>query len=640
MKLFRSNLKLNLGFLVILVMLLMVLGLWVKDTRSNAHRIEHISELQLRSHQVAIMRDVVLQRMISLHRMAATTDPFDRDDEFMHYRALAQDFLRVRALLNQNNTHKVLEAVLWERLTPLLTANGEIQSVVADYILDDKLPEANHIMVGALYNKQSEVIEILNELLVTQKDHIVAELTDTITHRADTYLLIASLGVITLALIVFMVYVLRSTGKTQREYIAQSRKIRDLYEVSSSPGTTVPEKILQILRMGCEFLELSTGQVTRYLSEDNSPVTIYSYSRPGSETINLRLESVLHDLCQVAVWRRDILAVQDISSTSLLPEHQMTGACIAVPLEVNGLPYGLVRFFGSMARKRPFSEEDMDLIKLIAAWVSMSLERLDKERELEEARDMSEAANRIKSGFLANMSHELRTPLNAIIGYSEMLSELTQESLGGEYVQDLNNITKSGRHLLSLINDILDVSKIEAGKIELSMSDFNVDMMLGEVCSTVAPVLAKNFNHFKVVWDGVIDTIYGDPIRVRQILINLLSNAGKFCRDGQVTLRISVDGSQGGGRLVFAVEDTGMGIESAKIAKLFRPFSQLNSDVAGEFGGTGLGLVISKRLANLMDGDIEVQSHPGKLTIFSFWIPALSREQVTQQRLLQQAQTN
>ena len=633
MTLFQSYSKVTLGFSIILAMLLMIMGLWIKDTRSNAHRIEHVTKLQLRSNHVSVMRDVALERTISLHRMADIQDPFSRDDEYMHYRAIAADFLRAREALASNNEHESLESPLWNKLKPLMNEGGAIQNKVAGLIMDEEIVAANRILIEDLWPVQNRVIQTLNDLLAIQKNHIEEELRQTVTHRADTYLLIALLGTITLMFTLFMFYVLRSNGKAEREFLNQSKKIRELYEVSSRPGSTVQEKILQILRMGCEFMNLDAAYVCSVSGDVEDCATIFSYVNPGVRIDRRFQEQVLDKYHRITIWRKDLLALHNLSrdSSTDIPQHD--GALIAICIDVNTDVFGTVSFVSMQAREQAFNDKEQDLVRLIASWVSMSLERLSKEQELEEARDISEAASRVKSSFLANMSHELRTPLNAIIGYSEMLTEMSTEDRGEEFLEDLRKITNSGRHLLGLINDILDISKIEAGKVELSMANVDINEMLDEVCSTVTPGIIKNHNHFKVYWDRELSLIYCDVVRVRQILINLLSNAGKFCRDGQVTLRVTVDESKKQRNLVFRIEDTGIGIETDKINRLFKPFSQLINDVSGEFGGTGLGLVISKRLANLMDGDIKVDSAPGKLTTFTFWIPAVTGRQSVQQHI-------
>ncbi|MFC4307201.1 response regulator [Cohnella boryungensis] len=257
-----------------------------------------------------------------------------------------------------------------------------------------------------------------------------------------------------------------------------------------------------------------------------------------------------------------------------------------------------------------------------------NLEQLVKERtaELEKARDDAIQANKIKSQFLANMSHELRTPLNAIIGYSEMLAEEAEEMGEQAFTDDLGKITKSGKHLLSLINDILDISKIEAGKMDVFVEPCELKGVLEDVITTVTPLIESNGNRLEIeACEGLMAT---DVTKLRQILINLLSNAGKFTRDGVVRLEVRSKDAEGKEGYLFRVVDSGIGMSSEQVAKLFQPFTQADSSTTRQYGGTGLGLTISQRFCRMLGGDITVSSREGEGSTFEFWLPASSESQI------------
>jgi len=238
------------------------------------------------------------------------------------------------------------------------------------------------------------------------------------------------------------------------------------------------------------------------------------------------------------------------------------------------------------------------------------------------ALEAAESANQAKSMFLANMSHELRTPLNAIIGYSEMLMEEADELGQGDMVPDLQKIQVAGKHLLGLINDVLDLSKIEAGKIEVARERVGVAQLVEEVAATARPLVARNDNAFVVEVEPEVGTLTGDTQKLRQILLNLLSNAAKFTERGSVTLRVTRRAGKRRPTVVFEVVDTGIGMSVEQQARLFQPFEQAhNSDVAAKYGGTGLGLAISRRFCRMMGGDINVASEPGVGTTFTAWLP-------------------
>ena len=633
----RSKAIIITGFVTITACLLVLLSVWVFNVYNNEAILNEIADTQLQTRQIAIMRNAAYRRALALHRMTIMPDPFDQEEEERNFYELGSVFRSTRSKVLEQPM-RIQEKMAWERIRGTLNKGSSAQNKVLQLILNEKLDAANKMLLDEVVPTQDLFVQGISDILDTQRSQVESKIA-VVTHRNRTsYWLIGLFGSVAIMLGAFTIFIVRRTGKTEEALLNQGKRIRELYEVSSKAGFDIDEQISEMLKLGCRLLDLEIAKVCQIDLNKNTNTFLHTHA-PEEYGVNPGIKLPLDNtFCSMTFSSEEAIAIHNTGkskfSNSKPYEFSHLESYIAATISVRGKKYGTVNFSSRYPRPTAFTDTDKDLVNLIGNWVGLSLERQTSQEELYEAKESAEAASKTKSSFLANMSHELRTPLNAIIGYSELMIEDLKDSESTEQILDLKNISSSGHHLLSLINDILDISKIEAGKIELTLHETNISKLINETIETIRPSLRKNNDTLVVSNQDGLGNAMIDPIRLKQALMNLFSNAVKFTENGVISIKSEQTLHEDKSWIAIHVKDTGIGIPENEIDRLFQPFQQSTTGADTKYGGTGLGLAISRRICRLMGGDISIKSTEGEGSTFTIWLPMIRSHETEDQTKL------
>ena len=598
---------------------------WIQSVHVSEERLQEVIKEQEELKLINKMREISYKRSMSILRMAIMDDVIDRSDEFNDFRFLASDFLssRDRLLKDYLSENQYKE---WLVAREHIKKSQTLQNSIAREFMSGNEENGKRLILNSGFNVQYNTRSALEDLAITTENEIKHVTEDAIIYGKNIYVLIFLLTAVAIGIgIVIARYVIQKTAKYEASIIDTSVNVRRLYSLSAETGLTIEQQVQRMLTMGCEMLGMKEGYINKFESNSQEFVVINAclndeYVKPGNR-VNIK-----DSLCGFTYSTDHTLAINDVSESEFrefcVAEDRAVNAYIATSFIIKGNKYGTLSFASDRSRQACFSNADIDLIKLMASWISFALERSMDNQALIKLKDRAEQANNAKSEFLGNMSHELRTPMHAILSYANFGVKRFNKVTDEKKLSYFSKIQNSANNLLGLLNNILDLAKLESGKLEMEKNTCNFYMLVMEVFDEVKS-LCEEKNIKLILNEKCADVqVSIDSERIKQVMMNLVGNAIKFSPDNSSVL---ADFDVLDDSLTFKISDQGPGIPVDEIHGIFDKFIQSSKTKTGA-GGTGLGLSICRQIIAAHHGEIWANNISAGGAVFYFSIPVSSFE--------------
>jgi len=610
------------GFSITLVLIILLIGFWSKSLSDNKYLLYNMARITVETGLLAKLSSTIHQQTVILRQISGTQNVTQKKDNYIQYMAAGEIASGIYAQLAEIEFDDDATQS-WHSIQQQFTQRNTIEKTSAELHQNGDYEKSYEYLINNISPVQDRLINelstLFNENLFNGPGNNVDDIINEATNKiSTTYFFVYLLGGISVFLGIFTICILKRTESTEEALVDQGERIQWLYEATSTSGISLDDRITETLKLGCRVLGMEVGKLGRQYPEKNESIflnTVAPPELPAKRGLVLPLDKTF---CNITFSTDGPIAIQHVSKSPYKdhPAAEFLGmeAYIGTTIYVHDKKFGTVNFSNRQPMEKPFTQTDMDFVNLLGKWISVTMEQIIIEDELQQSKDEAEAANQAKTTFLANMSHEIRTPLTAILGYSEML--LDDDQSQEEIAHEVNSIVTSGKHLQQIINDILDLSKIEAGQLIVEHQNISLIVFMDELAAIFGSQVSEKGLSFDMEYQFPIPgTINTDPTRLKQILINLCSNAIKFTREGSIT--VSIQYLSDSNRMQFTVTDTGIGISAKEQKKIFRPFTQADDSTTRIYGGTGLGLYISRKLAKTLGGDITVTSEKGQGSQFT-----------------------